>query len=193
MIYTPQDPQKAISLEIKTVTIDEESPEAIAEELGRFIETMLKGEDVSPEEMSKALENDEINEIELCTEATIETNQRGYVELSYMENEDDPQIATLSKIIFHPDSPELVAMTKEGAMNTVLSFEEGKTHICTYETPFMPLKVYVTTNMISNSLLTNGRMKLDYILNINDTPPQHFCISVKIKEAPEDILKDFLK
>ena len=35
-------------------------------------------------------------------------------------------------------------------------------------------------------------MKLDYVLNINNTPPQHFVITVTAKDAPEDLLGDML-
>jgi uncharacterized beta-barrel protein YwiB (DUF1934 family) len=78
-------------------------------------------------------------------------------------------------------------MSKEGAISTVLSFEEGKTHICSYDTPFMPFKIYVTTQKLENRILESGRLKLDYILNINDTDPQHFIINVTVKDIPEDI------
>ena len=91
------------------------------------------------------------------------------------------------------DSTGLLIMTKKGAINSSLSFEEAKTHICSYVTPFMPFKVYVTTKRLENSLLKDGRLLLDYILNIDDTAPQHFIVDVEIKEAPEDVLRDFLR
>jgi hypothetical protein len=57
----------------------------------------------------------------------------------------------------------------------------------------MPLKVYVTSSKVDNRLLNDGFMKLNYTLNINDTPPQHFIITVSIKDAPEDILGNILQ
>jgi uncharacterized beta-barrel protein YwiB (DUF1934 family) len=74
----------------------------------------------------------------------------------------------------------------------VLSFEEGKMHVCAYDTPFMPFKVYVETNRLDNKLLEKGKLKLDYILNLNDTPPQHFIITVTAKETPEDTIKGLI-
>lgn len=192
MLYTPNEAKKEISIKIKTLVIDEESPDVIAEELEKLLLRAMKDE-LTEEEIADALGEDAADEIELCTEGFIYTNQDGQVEISYRENEDDPQLTTLSKIIFSPDMPELVAMSKKGAINTTLSFEEGKTHICTYNTPFMPFKVYVTSNKVDNRLLRDGRMKLDYILNLNDSPPQHFVITVTLKEAPADILKGFLQ
>ena len=191
MIYSSGEQRKEISLKIKTLIIDEESPNLIAEELERLLLRAMRDE-LTEDEINDALGEDATDEIELCTEGFIETNSQGQIEISYMENEDDPQLRTKSKIIFHPEEPTLVIMSKEGAISTVLSFEEGKTHICAYDTPFMPFKVYVTTRKLVNKLLESGKMKLDYILNINDTDPQHFCISVTIKETSEDILKEFL-
>lgn len=192
MFYEANAPKKEISLKIKTLVIDESDPETIARELGRMLECAAKDGEISESELDRMLEFEEADEIELCTEAIIETNEDGQVEISYKENEDDPQLATLSKIIFDPNTPELLAMSKQGAISTVLSFEEGKMHVCAYDTPYMPFKVYVNTNKLDNRLLEKGRLKLDYILNLNDTPPQHFIITVAAKNIAEDILKDFL-
>lgn len=192
MIYIPGDAKKEVSLQIKTLVIDEEKNELISEELDRLLFQALRDE-LTDDDISDAPGDDAADEIELCTEGIIETNKDKQIEISYRENEDDPQLSTLSKIIFSPNDPGLVIMTKNGAINTVLSFEEGKTHICSYDTPFMPFKVYITSKKVDNRLLTDGKMKLDYILSINDTPPQHFIISVNLKEAPEDVLKELFE
>ena len=192
MFYEANAPKKEISLKIKTLVIDESDPETIARELGRMLERAAGDGEISESELDRMLEFEEADEIELCTEAIIETNEDGQVEISYKENEDDPQLATLSKIIFDPNTPELLAMSKQGAISTVLSFEEGKTHICQYKTPFMPIKVYVETKTVKNTLLKEGRLALDYTISLNDTDPQHFIISVKIKEEPTDVLREML-
>ena len=191
MLYTVGEKKKEISLKVKTLIIDEESPDLIAEELERLLFDAMKDE-IDDSDIVDELGSDATDEIELCTEGFIETNGSGQVEISYVENEDDKQLTCLSKIIFHPDDPLLLIMSKEGAISTVLSFEEGKTHICAYDTPFMPFKVYVTTNKLDNRLLERGRIKLDYTLNINDTQPQHFIITVTAKNAPEDVICDIL-
>ena len=188
MIYEINAPKREVSIQIKTLIIDEESPELIATELERILAKAMSEGDLGAGEAIEALGEDATDEIELCTEGYIETNDRGQIEISYRENEDDPQIANTSKMIFHPAEPSLFIMSKEGAISSVLSFEEGKTHVCAYDTPFMPFKVYVTTNKLDNRLLKCGTLKLDYILNINGTPPQHFIITVKLKSAPEDVL-----
>ena len=189
MIYTPGEAKKDITLKIKTIIIDEENPNVIAEELEKLLFRIMSDGEVSDGEVSRALGEDASDEIELCTEATVETNEHGQVVIKYMENPEDPRIATLSSIIFHPKEPGLVIMSKKGAINTVLSFEAIKTHICTYDTPYMPFKVYVTSRQIDNRLLSAGKLNMDYVLNINDTAPQHFIISVTAKPSPEDTLR----
>ena len=199
MIYNRGEEKKEISLEIKTVVVDQMSEaDDIAKELSEFLAMIERGgiqdDDFDPASLlsQQLLDEDNIDEITLCTEATISTDERGNIVIEYKANEEDAQIASVAKIIFDPDEPDLVIMTKEGAMAAVLSFEQGKTHICQYNTPFMPIKVYVETRTVKNTLLQNGRLKLDYTLNLNDTDPQHFIITVKMKETEEDRIKDLL-
>ena len=184
MIYLPGDAKKEITLEIRTVIIDEVDTEDIAEELTRLLVALSDSDEPLD---AKALDDivlpDDRDDITLMTEAYIETDKGGNVVISYVENADDVQMQTDAKIIFHPSTPELIVMSKEGAINTFLSFEEGKTHICTYDTPFMPIKVYVAASRVDNRLLDLGRLKLNYVINLNDTPSQHFIVDVKIKES----------
>jgi len=191
MLYTQGDAKKEISLQIKTLIIDEEADDGIAGELERLLHEIGAEGELSLQDLNDLSAPENCDEIELCTEATIETGERGDIIISYKENEDDLQLSTDAKIIFNPENTGLVVMSKEGAISTVLSFEEGKTHICAYDTPFMPFKVYVTSNQVVNKLLSTGKLKLDYILNLNDTPPQHFIITVTAKDIPENALKDF--
>ena len=192
MIEIKPNEKKDILLSIKTTVIDPEGSQPNSEEILAMMQRVMNGENIADGEISELLGEDNVSEIELCTEAVLKLNDKGGVEISYMENEDDETLKTRSRIIFNTRDPGLVAMTKEGAMKAILSFEEGKTHICTYETPFMPIKVYVESSRVDNRLLTDGYLLLNYIVNLNDTPPQHFIVEVKIKESPEDTIKNIL-
>ena len=191
MIEIKTNETKNISLKIKTVVIDPEAVDMGEEEILSLLKRMADGENVE-KEVEEIMDSEAQSEIELCTEASMILKDDGCVEISYMENEDDEQLKTRAKIIFSKENPPLVVMSKEGAMSAFLSFEEGKTHICTYDTPFMPIKVYVNASLVENELLTNGTLRLNYILNLNDCAPQHFAVEVKIKEEPDDILREFL-
>lgn len=184
---------KEVSLQIKTLMIDPEEFGELDMAIVDVLQRILYQEAVSAEELQKMFSSEETHSIELFTEATLKLNEDGNAEIAYRENEDDREMSALSKIIFDPDAPQLVVMSKEGALNTYLSFEQGTTHVCTYETPFMPFKVYVNSKKVDNRLLSDGVLKLNYVLNLNDTPPQHFLVIAKIKEArTDDLLKDYL-
>ena len=189
MIELNTNEKKDISLKIKTIVVDPEATDMGEEEILALLKKMMDGENVE-KEVASIMDEESQSEIELCTEAEMTLNENGSVEISYLENEDDEQLKTRAKIIFSCENPDLVIMTKEGAMSAFLSFEEGRTHICTYDTPFMPIKVYVNASVVKNKLLEDGTLKLNYILNLNDCAPQHFAVEVKIKEEPEDILKE---
>ena len=189
MIEINKNEIKNISLKIKTVVIDPEAVDMGEEEILALLKKMANGENVE-KDVEEIMDSEAQSEIELCTEAEMTLNGDGCIEISYMENEDDEQLKTQAKIIFSRENPALVIMSKEGAMSAFLSFEEGKTHICTYDTPFMPIKVYVNASLVENKLLEEGSLRLNYILNLNDCAPQHFSVEVKIKEEPEDVLKE---
>ena len=189
MIEINKNETKDISLKIKTVVIDPEAVDMGEEEILALLKKMANGENVE-KDVEEIMDSEAQSEIELCTEAEMTLNGDGCIEISYMENEDDEQLKTQAKIIFSRENPALVIMSKEGAMSAFLSFEEGKTHICTYDTPFMPIKGYVNASLVENKLLEEGSLKLNYILNLNDCAPQHFSVEVKIKEEPEDVLKE---
>ena len=189
MIEIKKNEIKEISLKIKTIVIDPEATDMGEEEILALLKKMMDGENVE-REVESIMNEESQSEIELCTEAKMTLNEDGCVEISYMENEDDEQLRTRAKIIFSEENPSLVIMSKEGAMSAFLSFEEGRTHICTYDTPFMPIKVYVDASVVDNRLLTEGYLRLNYVLNLNDCAPQHFAVEVKIKEEPADTLRD---
>jgi uncharacterized beta-barrel protein YwiB (DUF1934 family) len=190
MLYQKNEPKKEISLQIKTLINTNSEEEATEKKLEKLLAHLCADEGQANNPIDLLSDDENVETVELCTEATIETAENGQIEVSYKENEDDPQMLTLSKIIFRPEDPGLVVMTKRGGINTALSFEEGRTHICTYDTPFMPFKVYVTSDKVDNRLLSVGKLNMDYTLNINDTPPQHFVISVTAKTNSEDPFKN---
>lgn len=191
MIYIPGKESKEISLRVLTTVLDEE--EMLEMGLTRLIDKLESGAMFTADELEKLVDCECAEEIELLTTGRIRTNKDGQVEIVYRENEDDPTLKTLARIIFDPQTPSLVAMIKKGAVNSSLSFEEDKTHICTYVTPYMPFKVYVTSSKVDNRLLEEGFLYLEYVLSIDDTSPRHFKVSVEINESEADPLKDFFQ
>ena len=192
MLELKPNQKKDITLTVKTVVIDPDGFDGADAEIVRLLQSIIESEGEGIEDLGHLDEAEPAQEIELCTEATAEMSADGRVVITYRENEDDEQLSTVSKIIFDRNNPGLVIMSKEGPINMFLSFESGKMHVCTYNTPFMPIKVYVDSRRVENRLLDGGELKLNYVLNLGDSSPQHFIITVSAKDAPNDILKDFL-
>jgi uncharacterized beta-barrel protein YwiB (DUF1934 family) len=78
--------------------------------------------------------------------------------------------------------PELVTMMRHGTVNTILVFEKGKRHICTYQTEYMPFEICVNTKEVINTLLENGRIDLDYIVEIRGAQAERTQFTIEIFE-----------
>lgn len=185
MIKIDKNEELSVSLKIRSLVIDSEELQGAEGEIAKLLQRII--DDASSlDDLADVISDDARDEMELCTEAVLRINAQDCIEIEYPENVDDEQMSTMSKIIFHPESPELVSMIKEGAINAYLSFEAGKTHVCTYDTPFMPFKIYVESRVVENRLLDLGVLHLNYVLNFADNPPQHFILDVEMKENAED-------
>ena len=64
------------------------------------------------------------------------------------------------------DNAGLVSMLRDGTVSTALTFERGKRHHCIYNTPIMPFEICVRTLKVENNILDNGKLALDYIIEI---------------------------
>lgn len=90
----------------------------------------------------------------------------GRAELSYDETEVTGMEGSRTAVSFAPEQAGVVSMIREGAVSTVLVFEEGKRHHCIYNTPIMPFEVCVHTMRVENKLSDEGWLDLDYIVEI---------------------------
>lgn len=90
----------------------------------------------------------------------------GRVELSYDETEVTGMEGSRTAVSFAKEISGIVSMIREGAVSTVLVFEEGKRHHCIYNTPMMPFEVCVHTMKVENKLAEEGWLDLDYIVEI---------------------------
>ena len=94
------------------------------------------------------------------------SEQDGRVELSYDETEVTGMEGSRTAVSFAAAQAGIVSMIREGAVSTVLVFEEGKRHHCIYNTPIMPFEVCVHTLKVENRLADEGWLDLDYIVEI---------------------------
>ena len=142
------------------------------------------GEGFMPEELLEEEENDDGGEITLYSEGelTVEGNR---AVISYDESELTGMEGSRTEVGFDLDNAGLVTMMRSGSVSTVLVFEKGKRHICTYQTEYMPFEICVNTKDVRNTLLEDGRIYLDYIVEIRGAQAERTVFNIEISESKE--------
>jgi uncharacterized beta-barrel protein YwiB (DUF1934 family) len=161
------------SIRIKLTSLREASNDSFFNEiLGG--EPMDELEDEIPEEEPEG-------PIEMFSEGELYiTDER--VIIAYDESELTGMEGSHTQVRFERNMPELVTMMRHGTVNTILVFEKGKRHICTYQTEYMPFEICVNTKEVINTLLENGRIDLDYIVEIRGAQAERTQFTIEIFE-----------
>lgn len=136
----------------------------------------------APEHGTTDVEMDSQEEIiELCTEGFMNTDGKK-VELVYEESEITGMEGSRTSMSFENENPGFIAMMREGSVSTSLIFERGKRHHCVYNTPIMPFEICVRTIKVENEILSNGTLKLDYIIEIRGAKAERTKFELEIIE-----------
>ena len=160
-------------IEMNLSLFSEEPENEEAEELSQSFEEMLKnrkGEMPEPTEM-------------LMEGKLLVAGHR--VELVYAESELTGMQGSVTAIGFEPSNPDLVSMVRTGPVRTAMTFEEGKRHICLYNTPFSEFEVCVRTLKVNNRLLEENKLELDYLIEIHGAQAEHCKMTVTIRSGAE--------
>ena len=107
------------------------------------------------------------------------------VELIYAESELTGMQGSMTAIGFDRANPNLVSMMRTGPVRTAMTFEEGKRHICLYNTPFSEFEVCVRTIKVNNRLLEENRLELDYLIEIHGAQAEHCKMTVTVRPGTE--------
>ena len=118
---------------------------------------------------------------EMLMEGRLVTNEKR-VELIYEESELTGMEGSTTEVGFDLDNAGLVTMMRHGSVSTVLVFEKGKRHICAYKTEYMPFEICVNTKDVQNTLLENGKIFLDYIIEIRGAQAERTLFTIEISE-----------
>ena len=103
--------------------------------------------------------------MEMTAEAEL-FKKDGRIFLTYKESELSGMEGAKTEISFDEKTPETVMMERDGGFMTSFLFENGKRHICVYNTPIMTFEMGVHTKEVKNRLLEDGFITLDYVLEI---------------------------
>lgn len=121
--------------------------------------------------------------VDMITEGELTISDEGEVELSYLEGDGTGLEGTEVKLVFSKNDPDLISMIRFGSMSTMLSFEAGKRHKSVYKTPYMPFDLTVNTLEVENTLLDDGALYLNYLMEVRGLSSDRVTIFVDIKDA----------
>ena len=115
---------------------------------------------------------------ELMTDGTLEVTEDGLV-LSYEESELTGMEGTTTT--FEVCGPR-VTLTRSGAVNSQMVFEEGRQHTSLYETPFGELSVDIQTSELKHNLSERGGlMEIKYSIAVEHTVTGRNCFKIRVK------------
>ncbi len=117
---------------------------------------------------------------ELITEGCVTCKSNGAVILQYTESEISGMDGCITKIMFSEKKPSFVVVVRDGIVNTSLSFETGKRHVSTYNTPYMPFRLCVNTIRVENTFFENGEIAIEYLLEIRGLSTERNLLKIKV-------------
>ena len=118
------------------------------------------------------------DETELMTEGTMALTEDGFV-LSYEESELTGMEGTTTT--FEVKGPR-VTLTRSGAVNSQMVFEEGRQHTSLYETPFGELSVDIQTSELKHNLSERGGlMEIKYSIAVEHTVTGRNCFKIRVR------------
>ena len=115
---------------------------------------------------------------ELMTDGTLEVTEDGLV-LSYEESELTGMEGTTTTFEVCGGR---VTLTRSGAVNSQMVFEEGRQHTSLYETPFGELSVDIQTGRLRHNLTERGGiMEIQYSIAVEHTVTGRNCFKIRVK------------
>ena len=102
--------------------------------------------------------------IELVSAGTLEQTEGGYT-ISYQESELTGLEGTTTVLQV---SEGQVTLLRQGGVNSVMVFEEGRQHVSVYETPEGTLAISVNTQRLRSALdAQGGGIEIQYTIDVN--------------------------
>lgn len=109
-------------------------------------------------------------------------------ELSYLEETAAGLDGARSTLVFSKNRPNVLTLTRSGAMRMTLSFEEGRHHIGTYNFGVLQYMLSDKPNVmiasyarkVDNRLLDEGTLELDYVIEVRGLDTQRVRLSLSI-------------
>ena len=103
------------------------------------------------------------------------------VEIIYEESVLTGLEGSVTSIGFSRSDPSVVTMMRQGFVNTAFVFEEGKRHICVYDTPFSSFEICVHALKVKNRLLDDGTIELDYLTELHGARTERCKMKITVE------------
>ena len=104
-------------------------------------------------------------EMELVTSGTLKRDSRGGYTVSYQETELTGLEGTTTVLRVGPGQ---VTLLRQGEVNSVMVFEEGRQHVSVYDTPEGSLTVSINTRRLRSDLgPEGGDIEIQYSIDID--------------------------
>lgn len=133
--------------------------------------------------------DDEVGEIELTTLGSYvkRGSSRYIVYKEYTSEEQNRSRTSILKV----DGDSRVTLMRAGADSTRLILENGKRHLCQYDTEFGNMMIGVFTSRLHSELNDGGgSLEVSYTLDINSALSSLNEIFITVKEAADSDVKN---
>lgn len=131
----------------------------------------------------------EVGEIELTTLGTYikKGNSRYIVYKEYTSDDHSGARTSVLKI----DGSSRITLMRSGGDNTRLILENGKRHLCQYDTEYGNMMIGIFTNKLNSKLSdAGGNLEVSYTLDINSAISSLNELSITVKEAKNKDVKN---
>ena len=125
-------------------------------------------------------EGNDPDTVELVTAGRLMKDKAGYT-LSYQESE----ITGLKGVHTSFASQNgVITLTRSGALNSQMVFQEGRRHLSMYNTPYGAMSVGVNTrHLLADLSDKGGDIEIDYAIEIDHAIAGRSVFQIKVREA----------
>ena len=111
-----------------------------------------------------------------------EISTRGSTFCIRYEEESEGMGGVFTEVSFDLAKPKEISISRSGALESCMYFEEGKRHICVYDTGIMPFEICIFSRTVDNQLATSGILNLVYLIEIKGACAQKTVFKMEVEK-----------
>ncbi len=111
-----------------------------------------------------------------------EISTRGSTFCIKYEEESEGMGGVFTEVSFDMARPKEISISRSGALESCMYFEEGKRHICVYDTGIMPFEICIFSRTVDNQLATSGILNLVYLIEIKGACAQKTVFKMEVEK-----------